>query len=319
MAQLSKPSLQMCRGYFAAVGGRLWILAAVYAGGRSIAITEKMNLSGLANSWGDHVPPPSSTLTPTRESRIDVNPFKVRLKLHGDLDFFLRSGARGRSIERRLSEKTSVKDTIESVGVPHPEVDLILVNGQSVDFDYVLANDADVELYAAAGSRPQFKYKPLQVATCSRFVVDGHLGKLARDLRLLGFDVAYEPTAEDRQLLRVMEREHRALLTRDRRLLMHAIVRTGYCPRSQNADEQTIEVIRRFNLVGSIAPFTRCLRCNTLLRKVSKAEIIERLEPLTKIYYERFQHCTGCGQIYWAGSHFSKLQKRLEQIRASCS
>jgi uncharacterized protein len=140
-----------------------------------------------------------------------------------------------------------------------------------------------------------------------------------RNLRLLGFDVAYDPSAEDRQLLEVMERENRALLTRDRRLLMHAVVKTGYCPRSQNADEQTIEVVRRFDLLDSIAPFTRCLRCNAPLRKVSKAAIIERLEPLTKIYYEEFRRCTGCGQIYWAGSHFSKLQKRLERIRANCS
>jgi uncharacterized protein with PIN domain len=159
----------------------------------------------------------------------------------------------------------------------------------------------------------------LQPITISRFVADGHLGTLARNLRLLGFDVAYDSQAEDRQLLTVMEGENRALLTRDRRLLMHAVVRTGYCPRSQNADEQTVEVIRRFDLLLSLAPFTRCLRCNAPLQKVSKAEVIERLEPLTKIYYEQFRRCTGCGQIYWAGSHFSKLQKRLEKIRADCA
>ena len=248
-----------------------------------------------------------------------MNPFTVRLALHGDLDFFVRRGVRGRTIERTLSEKTSVKDAIEARGVPHPEVDLILVNGQPVDFQYCIASVAEIEVYPVGGSSTQFKNKRLQVATALKFVADGHLGGLVRDLRLLGFDVAYDPQAEDRQLLLVMERETRALLTRDRRLLMHAIVTTGYCPRSQNADEQTVEVIRRFDLLGSIAPFTRCLRCNAPLQKVPKAEIIERLEPLTKIYYEQFRHCTGCGQIYWAGSHFAKLQKRLKQIRASCS
>ncbi len=285
--------------------------------GRSTAITEKMSLSGRAGSWVGRAQLPSNTLTPTRESRIDVKPFTVRLNLHGDLDFFLRSEARGRSSERKLSEKTSVKDAIESFGVPHPEVDVILVNRQSVDFDYALAKDAEIELYPVVTRLPKFKYKQLQVPRHSRFVADGHLGKLARDLRLLGFDVAYDPAAEDRQLLKVMERENRALLTRDRRLLMHAVVKTGYFPRSQNADEQTVEVIRRFDLLGSLAPFTRCLRCNAPLRMVSKDEVIERLEPLTKIYYEQFRRCTGCSQIYWAGSHFSKLQKRLEQIRAN--
>jgi hypothetical protein len=136
---------------------------------------------------------------------------------------------------------------------------------------------------------------------------------------LLGFDVAYDRQAQDRQLLSVMEREDRALLTRDRRLLMHAIVRHGYCPRSQNADDQTIEVIRRFALFDSITPFTRCVRCNAPLQRVVKADVVEKLEPLTKIYYKEFHRCSGCGQIYWAGSHFSKLQGRLEKIRAGCS
>jgi len=113
-----------------------------------------------------------------------------------------------------------------------------------------------------------------------------------------------------------MVRENRALLTRDRRLLMHAIVQHGYYPRSQNPDEQTIEVIRRFDLSELIAPFTRCLRCNTLLEEAAKADIIDKLEPLTKIYYNQFRRCPGCKQIYWPGSHFPKLQKRIEEIRS---
>jgi uncharacterized protein with PIN domain len=249
------------------------------------------------------------------ESQIDVKPFPVRLRFYGDLDFFVRSGASGRSIERTLAEKTSVKDVIESCGVPHPEVDLILVNGQPADFCCAIANDAHIEVYPVGFQYPNLEYKSLQVTTFLRFVTDVHLGRLTRDLRLLGFDVAYNPKAEDRQLLQVMEHERRALLTRDRRLLMHAVVETGYCPRSQNAHEQTVEVIRRFHLLRSIAPFTRCIRCNALLAEVSKPDIIETLEPLTKVHYEQFRRCTGCSQVYWAGSHFSKLQKRIEQIR----
>jgi hypothetical protein len=206
---------------------------------------------------------------------------------------------------------------IESCGVPHPEIDLIVVNGEDVGFDYGVMNDAEIEVYPSEIQSPQFRQKRLQVHTISRFVTDVHLGKLTRNLRLLGFDVAYDPRAHDRQLLDVMDRENRALLTRDRRLLMHAVVRTGYCPRSQDPDEQTVEVIRRFNLLGLIAPFTRCLRCNASLQEITKADIIEELEPLTKIYYEQFRRCTGCGQIYWPGSHFPKLQRRLDKIRAN--
>jgi uncharacterized protein with PIN domain len=257
--------------------------------------------------------------TPRRESRIDVKPFTVRINLHGDLSFFIRPEARGRCIERILREKTSVKDVIEGSGVPHPEIDLILVNEQPVDFDYPITNDATLELYPVKTRFPDFKDKRLQVTNTRRFVVDGHLGTLARDLRLLGFDVAYDSQAADQRLLDIMEHEDRALLTRDRRLLMHGVVKTGYYPRSQNADEQTVEVIRRFDLLNSPAPFTRCLRCNALLQDVSKTEVIERLEPLTKIYYDKFRRCTGCGHIYWPGSHFSKLQERLQQIRADCA
>jgi uncharacterized protein with PIN domain len=249
----------------------------------------------------------------------DVKPFTVRLNFHGDLNFFVGLRTSSASIERYLVEKTSVKDAIESCGVPHPEVDLILVNGEAVGFDYGLQYRAEVEVFPVGVEPTRCEKNRLQIPNWQCFIVNGHLGKLARNLRLLGFDVAYDRQAQDRQLLQVMASENRALLTRDRRLLMHSVVRHGYCPRSQSADAQTIEVMRRFDLFGSMAPFTRCLRCNARLERVAKADVIEKLEPLTKIYYEEFRRCIGCGQIYWAGSHFSKLQKRLEAIRAQSS
>jgi uncharacterized protein len=244
-----------------------------------------------------------------------VKPFTVRLRFRGDLDFFLRSRTRNRTVERSLSEKTSLKDVIESCGIPHPEVDTILLNGQSVGFDQTVATDANVEVFPVENRGTLPTEKHLQTSKLVLFVADGHLGRLTRNLRLLGFDVAYDRKANDRQLLDLMARENRALLTRDRRLLMHAIVQHGYSPRSQNAEEQTIEVVRRFNLLDLIAPFTRCLRCNARLRHAAKADVIEELEPLTKIYYEHFRRCPGCDQIYWAGSHFEKLKKRIKTIQ----
>ena len=245
-----------------------------------------------------------------------MKPFKVRLRFHGDLHFFLGSKSGDVVIERQLAEKTSIKDVIESCGVPHPEVDLILVDGQPVGFDHTLANDAKVDVFTVEDRGTVPAEKRLQATGIASFVADGHLGGLTRNLRLLGFDVAYEQNADDRQLLDVMSRENRALLTRDRRLLMHAIVQHGYCPRSQNAEQQTIEVLRRFGLSKMIAPFTRCLRCNAPLEQAAKAEIIDNLEPLTKIYYDQFRRCPSCKQIYWSGSHFPKLQKRVEEIRS---
>jgi uncharacterized protein len=245
-----------------------------------------------------------------------VKPFTVRLCFHGDLNVFLGSKTGHELIERRLAEKTSIKDVVESCGVPHPEVDLILVDEQPVGFDHTVANDAKAEVFPVESRGTFPTEKRLQTIDITRFVADGHLGRLSRNLRLLGFDVAYSQNADDRQLLEVMVRENRALLTRDRRLLMHSIVQHGYCPRSQNADEQTIEVIRRFDLAELIAPFTRCLRCNAPLEEAAKAEIIDKLEPLTKIYYDQFRRCPDCKKIYWSGSHFSKLQKRIEEIRS---
>jgi hypothetical protein len=243
-----------------------------------------------------------------------VKPFKVRLLFHGDLNIFLRSKSRGAVIERRLAEKTSIKDVIESCGLPHPEVDLILIDGQPVGFAHTLAEDTNAQVFPVANRGTNYKEKRLQTVGINKFVADGHLGSLTRNLRLFGFDVAYSKDADDRQLLEIMAAENRALLTRDRRLLMHGIVRHGYYPRSQNADEQTIEVLRRFGLSDLIAPFTRCLRCNAPLEQAAKAEVIDKLEPLTKIYYDEFRRCPDCKQIYWSGSHFPKLQKRIEKI-----
>jgi uncharacterized protein len=251
---------------------------------------------------------------PTRELLTDVKPFTARLSFRGDLDFLLGPKFRSETVERRLNERTSIKDVIESCGIPHPEVDAILVNGRSVGFDHTLVSDSEVEVLPVLHRDTPGTEKHLQSTGIGRFVADGHLGKLTRNLRLLGFDVAYRALVNDRELLDIMSRENRALLTRDRRLLMHSIVQHGYYPRSQNADEQTVEVLRRFDLVKMIAPFTRCLRCNAQLQDAAKADVIEELKPLTKIYYDEFRRCPVCKQIYWSGSHFAKMQKCIEDI-----
>src|SRR5207248_7729730 len=141
---------------------------------------------------------------------------------------------------------------------PHPEVDLILVHGKPVDFSYRLKGNAAVEVYGVGSTITLFPEDRLQTQNIQIFIADGHLGKLVRDLRLLGIDVVYDPAVEDRQLLDIATTENRALLTRDRRLLMHAILSNGYYLRSQDPFEQTLEVLHRFNLGSTLAPFTRC-------------------------------------------------------------
>ena len=240
--------------------------------------------------------------------------FTLEFLFQGDLPFFVRPERGLRQIVRQLREKTSVKDAIEACGVPHPEVDLIVVDGKAVDFSHQLRTAATIRVYPVPAPVELFPESRLQRRQRTQFVADGHLGKLTRYLRLLGIDVVYAPQATDAELLALAAPEERALLTRDRRLLMHAVVRDGYNPRSQNAEEQTREVLRRFELRAKLAPHTRCLRCNGLLAVVPKSEVIGELEPLTRIYYKDFRRCRSCGQIYWAGSHFEKLQARSERI-----
>jgi uncharacterized protein with PIN domain len=238
--------------------------------------------------------------------------FFVELSFGGDLAFFVKKRHPVMPIIRVLERKTSVKDVIESCGVPHPEVDLIVCNGQPVDFSFQLETHARLDIQPVSTRLfPGFR---LQERNVCAFVADGHLGKLARELRLLGVDVSYQNDAGDRDLLARMTQENRALLTRDRPLLMHRVVKNGYFPRSQDPLEQTIEVIRRFDLGQVLAPFTRCLRCNGLLATVPKESVIGQLEPLTRLYYNDFQKCSRCSRPYWPGSHVDKLRRKLELI-----
>ena len=234
----------------------------------------------------------------------------VLVSFHDGLDYFLKRD-QPRPIRRTVDYRSTVKDVVESCGIPHPEVDLILVNLHAVEFRFQIEKDCLIDVYPFAPDRASLH---LQNRGIRSFVADGHLGKLVRDLRLLGIDVAYRNDADDRDLLSIMQREKRALLTRDRPLLMHRVVENGFSPRSQKPFEQTIETVRRFELASALAPFTRCLRCNGILNRTEKAEVIDQLEPLTRLYYEDFTKCPNCGQTYWRGSHIAKLETRVANV-----
>src|SRR5437764_7622759 len=198
--------------------------------------------------------------------------FRVQLHFHADLPIFLGRAAADGQVTKQLNEKTSVKDVIESCGVPHTEVDGIAVNGSSVDFRFCLDADSEVEVFGFPA--PDTIATPLQRRGATQFVADGHLGKLVRRLRVLGVDVLYDNAATDAELVAIACEQQRALLTRDRRLLMHAAVQDGYWLRSQSADEQAAEVVTRFDLRNSLKPFTRCPTCNGELQLVSKEECL---------------------------------------------
>ncbi len=237
-------------------------------------------------------------------------------RFHGSLATF-RSGQS--SIAAMSFERPpSVKDAIESLGVPHPEVDLIVANGAPVDFAWsvppaseidVFGIDRPAEFAAIAGLVPPAPDPP-------RFVLDGHLGRLARYLRTLGFDTWYEPHADDERLAQVSAAEGRILLTRDRGLLKRAIVRLGYLPRSDDPAEQLREVADRYGLAARATPFTRCPRCNGSLVPRDREAVAARLadEPRTLRYFSEFAECPTCGSIYWRGSHYDRMRVALERI-----
>jgi uncharacterized protein with PIN domain len=246
---------------------------------------------------------------PLRQERVSV-----LIWFHEGLDYFLKPDQRGHQPIRRIVDcRTSVKDLIESCGIPHPEVDLILVDKRRVDFTFRIEIDCITDVYPFSAQRAS---SGLQTRGVRSFVADGHLGKLVRDLRLLGIDVEYRNDVDDRDLLTIMQREKRALLTRDRPLLMHRVVEDGFFPRSQKPIEQTVETIRRFALAEALGPFTRCLRCNGVLNRTEKEAVISELEPVTRLYYDDFTKCPSCGQTYWRGSHIGKLETRVADILA---
>lgn len=226
---------------------------------------------------------------------------------HGALNDFLRYNQRARPIPLSFREHQTVKHLIESLGVPHVEVGLVQVNGREVGWDYQVGDEDNVEVYPCPPACP---IEP-------RFLLDNHLGRLAAHLRMLGFDTLYRNDYEDAQLAALLSGESRILLTRDRRLLMRKVVRYGYCLRSLEPAEQLREVIRRFDLLPHIRPFHRCLRCNAPLEPVSKDEVLPRLLPLTRRYYDEFRLCRSCDRIYWKGSHYERMQALIASLQAA--
>ncbi len=240
----------------------------------------------------------------------------TRFRFYGPLNDFLRAEQRQRSLVRFWEVTGSVKDMIEGFGVPHPEVELILCNGGSVAFDYQVRDRDRVSVYPRMHALPVEDLSLVRAPPLAekRFVLDTHLGKLAGYLRMMGIDTLYRNDYDDSELAEISAREQRILLTRDQKLLMRTIVTYGYWPRSGWPEQQLREVMQRYSLEQEIEPFTRCLRCNSVLAPVAKAEIAHLLEPETRRHYHRFARCPGCDRVYWEGSHHARMQGFIDEV-----
>ncbi len=240
----------------------------------------------------------------------------AQFRFYAELNDFLPTDRRQVTFVYTFDGRPSVKDTIEALGVPHTEVDLILANGVSVDFSYHLRDGDRISVYPVFESidiSPILRVRP-QPLREARFVLDTHLGRLAGYLRMLGFDTLYRNDFKDEELARLSSRDRRILLTRDRGLLKRGEVTHGYCVRETHPRGQLVEVLQRFDLAGSVEPFKRCLRCNGLLAPVRKKDIVDSLPEKTQQYYDKYRRCQACGRIYWRGSHYQHMQRFIEQV-----
>lgn len=240
----------------------------------------------------------------------------ARFRFYEELNDFLPREKRKISFDHYFEGNPGIKDVIEALGVPHAEVDMILVNGQSVDFEYPLQDGDKVAVYPVFESLDisavsKVRQKPLREP---KFILDVHLGKLAKRLRLLGFDTLYRNNLQDNEIVDISLKEKRIILTRDVGLLKNKRVTHGYWLRSQQPKRQLREVVSRFDLKNLIRPFTRCLECNGDIQPVEKEAVFQRLAPKTRKYYQVFYQCVECGKIYWEGSHYQKMVSFLKDI-----
>jgi uncharacterized protein with PIN domain len=246
------------------------------------------------------------------------SPNVALIRFYAELNDFLPRERRQRDIVHEFVVAPSVKDVIEAFGVPHTEVDLVLVDGEPVNFSHRLADGDRISVYPVfeafdvASVNRSLRPTPLRDP---RFVADVHLGTLARYLRLVGFDTRFDPDWDDEALAAISVEERRVLLTRDRGLLKRRVVTHGIFVRDDQPREQVVDVVRRLHLADRLRPFTRCMACNGALEAVDKEEIADRLEPRTRRDFNRFRRCPDCGRLYWEGSHHARLAALVEHVR----
>jgi uncharacterized protein with PIN domain/sulfur carrier protein ThiS len=238
-------------------------------------------------------------------------------RFYEELNDLLPPARRRREFSVACARGATTKHMIEALGVPHTEVELVLVNGESVGFDRVLRDGDRVSVYPKfeafdIGPLLRVRAEPLR---STRFLADAHLGGLARLLRLAGFDTLYENSLHDALIEAHARDEGRIVLSRDRELLKRRGITHGCFVRALRPREQLREVIERLQLASSLKPFSRCLVCNSPLAPIDKARVMDRLPPDVRERHDRFTTCTRCGRVFWAGSHWRRMQAMLAAAR----
>jgi uncharacterized protein with PIN domain len=240
----------------------------------------------------------------------------VTVRLYEELNEFLPADRRGRGFPVDVPPGSTTKALIENLGVPHTEIDLILVNSESSDFSRRLVDGDLVSVYPVFESWDisavsRVRSLPLRQ---TRFIADVHLGKLARFLRMTGFDTAWANDFSDDGIVQAARTEKRIILSRDRGLLKRRLVTHGCCIRSLAPREQLVEVVGRFDIAGQIRLFSRCMSCNAPLARVSRLAVLDALPPAVAETCTEFSRCPGCGKVFWRGSHWENMKKLAADV-----
>lgn len=235
-------------------------------------------------------------------------PFTFRF--YASLNDFLPEQRKSKSFVQPFKTPICVGDTLVSLGIPFAEIDLILVNGSPVKITDEIKEDDRIAVYP--------KFENLNISSISRlreielgetkFILDCHLGKLAKYMRMLGFDTIYKNRMNDDEIIDIAIREKRIILTRDKLLLKSSRIVQGYFVRTIGKHEQLIEVVKKFDLYNKFKSFTRCMCCNSQLTELNNVAIADKVEPNIAKLYDTFYYCSKCDKVYWKGSHFKKME-----------
>lgn len=240
----------------------------------------------------------------------------ISIRFYEELNDFLDPPKRKKDYQIAIPVKRTVKDIVEGEGVPHVEIDLILVNGNPVRFDHHVHDGDRISVYPEfelLDISPVIRLRPEPLRQ-TRFIIDANLGRLSRYLRMLGFDTLFDMNLGDEDIIRIAGEDKRIILTRDLGILKNGKVRRGYFIRNQQPDQQLKEVTRKFNLKGQIKPFSRCIACNGKILQIPKIKILDQVPEQVYLLFEEFFQCNQCLRVYWKGSHHQRMLQKIERL-----
>jgi uncharacterized protein with PIN domain len=245
----------------------------------------------------------------------------AKFRFYAELNAFISPSYRYRSFTYHYPDDATLKHVIEALGVPHTEVELVVVDSKPANLSDRMQEGMYVSVF------PHFHSFELNShgehvhpnMPNEKFIADAHLGMLAKYLRMLGFDVLYRNSYSDAEVATIASQEDRIVLTRDRDLLIRKDIVRGCYLHSTACNEQLCEVFSRYGLAAAVQPFTRCLACNGLLHPIDKKQVLDRIPKTSSEHYDDYFECDGCRRIYWEGSHVVRMRAKIAEILQRCS